>query len=92
MYTIEIKSKETGKTVVKDESKWIWACWRTGYGALSQNVADNITTVELFTRMIIMEASIQEALNENPEIKEAWEHRDEVIESIESIDMSGLVQ
>ena len=59
---------------------------------MSQIVTDNTTTVELFTRMIVMEASIQEVLNKNPEVKKAWEHRDEIIKSIESIDMSGLIQ
>ena len=69
MYTIEIKNKETGKTVVKDESKWIWAFWEAEGDTMSQIVTDNTTTVELFTRMIVMEASIQEVLNKNPEIK-----------------------
>ena len=92
MYTIEIKDKETGETVEKDESKWIWAFWETDGDTMSRIVTDNITTVELFTHMIIMESSIQEVLNENPEMKRAWEHRDEIIKSIESIDMSGLLQ
>ena len=92
MYTIEIKNKETGKTVAKDESKWIWAFWEADGDTMSQIVADNTTTVELFTRMIVMEVSIQEVLNKNPEIKKAWGHRDEIIKNIESIDMSGLLQ
>ena len=79
MYTIEIKNKETGKTVVKDESKWIWAFWEAEGDTMSQIVTDNTTTVELFTRMIVMEASIQEVLNKNPEVKKAWERRDEII-------------
>ena len=91
MYTIEIKNKETGKTVVKDESKWVWAFWDAEGDTMSQVVTDSITTVELFTRMIVMEASIQEVLNANPEVKKTWEHRDEIIKSIESIDMSGLL-
>ena len=79
MYTIEIKNKETGKTVVKDESKWIWAFWEADGDTMSRIVTDNITTVELFTHMIIMESSIQEVLNENPDLKKAREYRDEII-------------
>lgn len=92
MYTIEIKNKETGKTVVKDESKWILACWDEDGGPYLAVFSHDCDWIDNFRQLLSLEKMIQDGLERCPELKRVWEHRAELVDSTETIDVSGLLQ